>query len=143
MYCVLIKYFASAKYWKPNVHIRTTHTPYWVLVFLPCVFVLFFHISYSTTAAFTDPPLQSPLLHVNTFSNLLALLRGVQVIDYSVLVALDYDKGEITVGIIDYVRMPVVRHGGHWGRTLCPRQRVRIFTRRAYAWYVLRLGSSV
>jgi hypothetical protein len=28
----------------------------------------------------------------------------VQIIDYSVLVGLDYDKGEITVGIIDYVR---------------------------------------
>lgn len=31
-------------------------------------------------------------------------LCSLQIIDYSVLVALDYEKGEITVGIIDYVR---------------------------------------
>ena len=33
----------------------------------------------------------------------MVVVYWLQVIDYSVLVALDYDKGEITVGIIDYV----------------------------------------
>ena len=34
----------------------------------------------------------------------------LQIIDYSVLVALDYEKGEITVGIIDYVRGASLAH---------------------------------